>query len=979
MKKSTLSVFAAAGLAAIAGHASAQVMNWNNAAGGAASTAGNWNPAAVPGATNDLVFNLLAANYPVTFNASSASSRSHTYKRGTVTLTMSSAHTAGAGGLIVGDASGDSPIVNLTTGVFTSTASCLIGVQAGSSGVLNVNDDDADLIVGAAGGTSDLFVGSNGAGTLTITGGGSVVVADQLVAGNNQTSTSNVTISGVVAQFPFSVSTLQVNGVGQSRFGQGGDATVLIANGARAEFGGDLAIALGSASTSTVTVQGSGLVAGATLDVAGDLLVGRNTTAGTAAGIATLNANTSGRVLVGDTLFVGGDPDGGTATLHMSANSLIRTASLNVGSGATLDLDGGELDVQGGTFVWSVPGTPAAILGGADHPVVTMFSGATATFPQVGTRALTVGGGTGANLADFDFRNGSDLTIGAGGTVVIGEGTDDSGSMIFNGAGSTLTAAQGSTIIVGSAGQGRFEAELDADVAGDSMAIATGAASVGVVLFENLGTTASFKNIFVGGSSAVPGADGTLVVNAQADLTMTPGGILKVWPTGVLHVSGGAVIQSSTPLELRGTLELQSGAVVNAQPLVAFSGASIRAHPFIPGLATIDADTTLAGGSLLELINGDLSVGRSASPHGFEASVGSEIRIGANALTLNDSDRADIGLTSIAGGSITAANGIIIRNNTGVDGFGTINGDIFFDSGGGVITATTPAGITFNGLLSNNSGNIDGTRFRFNAPGGWTGAGGIFAKADFHAGTVITARANMTIGTLAPDGAEFAGITHVGDNILTLLDSNGVALGELTDMDDGRIVCAQPLAVNRGRSLEGDGTVETPSLSITGSLVPKRIPDDDFARIRTTGALTFGLGANVFLDIFGRDFDTLPFDRIIASGPLTLEGALHVSLANGFQPTPGDVYPLITGSSRTGVFPIHDIPPHTAVEYTSTSVLLHILCPADFNLDGTVDFFDYLDFVAAFDAEEEAADFNRDGSIDFFDYLDFAAVFDSGC
>jgi hypothetical protein len=54
-------------------------------------------------------------------------------------------------------------------------------------------------------------------------------------------------------------------------------------------------------------------------------------------------------------------------------------------------------------------------------------------------------------------------------------------------------------------------------------------------------------------------------------------------------------------------------------------------------------------------------------------------------------------------------------------------------------------------------------------------------------------------------------------------------------------------------------------------------------------------------------------------------------------------------------------------------------CPADFNDDGIVDFFDYLDFAAAFDAENPYADFNDDGSIDFFDYLDFAAAFDRGC
>jgi hypothetical protein len=44
-----------------------------------------------------------------------------------------------------------------------------------------------------------------------------------------------------------------------------------------------------------------------------------------------------------------------------------------------------------------------------------------------------------------------------------------------------------------------------------------------------------------------------------------------------------------------------------------------------------------------------------------------------------------------------------------------------------------------------------------------------------------------------------------------------------------------------------------------------------------------------------------------------------------------------------------------------------------------LDFFDYLDFVAAFSANDPSADFNGDGVIDFFDYLDFVAAFAEGC
>ena len=54
---------------------------------------------------------------------------------------------------------------------------------------------------------------------------------------------------------------------------------------------------------------------------------------------------------------------------------------------------------------------------------------------------------------------------------------------------------------------------------------------------------------------------------------------------------------------------------------------------------------------------------------------------------------------------------------------------------------------------------------------------------------------------------------------------------------------------------------------------------------------------------------------------------------------------------------------------------LHFTSNADYNADGVVDFFDYLDFVNDFSANMLDAYFNEDGVIDFFDYLDFVEAF----
>lgn len=54
-------------------------------------------------------------------------------------------------------------------------------------------------------------------------------------------------------------------------------------------------------------------------------------------------------------------------------------------------------------------------------------------------------------------------------------------------------------------------------------------------------------------------------------------------------------------------------------------------------------------------------------------------------------------------------------------------------------------------------------------------------------------------------------------------------------------------------------------------------------------------------------------------------------------------------------------------------------CLADFNLDEFVDFFDYFDFISAFESASPQADVNRDAFIDFFDFYDFTSAFDMGC
>jgi hypothetical protein len=69
----------------------------------------------------------------------------------------------------------------------------------------------------------------------------------------------------------------------------------------------------------------------------------------------------------------------------------------------------------------------------------------------------------------------------------------------------------------------------------------------------------------------------------------------------------------------------------------------------------------------------------------------------------------------------------------------------------------------------------------------------------------------------------------------------------------------------------------------------------------------------------------------------------------------------------------------SALGTAGTAPAFLIVCAADFNCDGFLDFTDFDDFVNAFELGEARSDFNNDGFLDFTDFDDFVAAFESGC
>jgi hypothetical protein len=420
------------------------------------------------------------------------------------------------------------------------------------------------------------------------------------------------------------------------------------------------------------------------------------------------------------------------------------------------------------------------------------------------------------------------------------------------------------------------------------------------------------------------------------------------------------------------------------------------------------------------LINGDLVCGDSNDSIGFQAQDGSLVSVGAHTLTVHDQDRAVVDEVTINGGHIIAPNGleIVTPSQDGrLDGTGTITvSQLFFHSGGSVITSTGTAGITINGQLRNNSGFIDGTRYTFNdhpgsaQPAGWTGAGAINARVVFNAGTEINALANMTMGLNVPDGATFSAGTamHLNNHNMTILDSNGTGLPSLTDMNGGNLICQNGLVVSNGRVLRGKGDIDVinAALNVLGAIDPDTrnpVTDsyDGIGAFDVAGNYSQGATSHYFCEIAGYDNEFRQLvDFIDVSGAATLNGTLHISFISGYVPQLGDSFTIMRFASRSGTFATIDaqclrpLGLRANVIYNATNVQVVIVADnalGDMNCDCALNNFDIDPFTLAVsnpeayalafpDCSVALADINGDGLVNNFDIDPFVeCLTNNGC
>lgn len=950
-----------AGLAVGVSTARGTIINWNNAAGGAASAAANWNPAQLPTAADTLVYNL-NSTYTVTFSGAVGLSTQHTYKRGTVSLSMSSPHTL-SGNFRVGDVSGDVATTTITTGVVTA-GSVTVGSAAGSTGTLNINDSDADLTTTGSG---DIVVASAGTGTMNITGGGKAAPGDDfIIGGAGGDGTVNVSGFGTTPLRFSNITTTAADGdivVGNA---SGSIGELNIFNGGIVGAADDVQVGPASGSNGIVDVGGAS--GGGTLNVAGDLQVGNNTSS-TSAGSGQVSALNGGRINVTGVIRLG-DTTVGSGTLSCRDGGEINARSIICDSdGGFLNLLGGETRVDGGTL--TAPGGILSIEGASgETPFLRLLNGASCSLaaPTSPFRALTLGITKNANVV---VDTGSSLTASSG-DVLIGDLLGADGSLVFAG-GSTGTFPAARRITVGASAFGDMIVTGHSTVTGGSMELGAGSAGNGSLLVYGSDLTLT-GTLSVGGTPTFDGGVGEVRVEAAGTLSVNATGeAVQVYPGGSLLVFPGATLRAPN-----GTIDIDNGALLTLDNGT-LEASQMHIGALNPSLrGTLNGEVRITAGNIVVNPTGALTFNASGSPIAlFNLGM---INVGNTTMTINGGSNSSfigdctLGPSGIIRGTATLQ---LLASKT-LSGDGTINNNVI---NVGTITATGD-GLTFGGIVENSGGTMNGTRFTLVNGAGFTGSGGINAKVVAQPGSKITITGNSTIGDGSTFAATIDGELEITGGTLTVNDSNGIGLGTLTTVHQGgTLVCSSVITIGELLNLDviqGNGEVAG-VVNCAGLIRPGFAGHDETGELEFNALNLFSGSVKGEVDIDLAGSAAADCDRVRCFGPVTLDGLLKVRLINGFAPDNGFRTSVICSSdSMFGSFATTDLPPRFHTEFDGAQVWV-VYCAADVNGDGFVNGDDFDDLAGAFENGEPLGDFNGDGFINGDDFDQFASAFEEGC
>lgn len=899
------------------GVAHAATPTWTGTTSTDWSTATNWSTGVVPASSDTVFINSNSPQATVLGISSTASGASNNVYVGgasgsTGSLTIQNGSTlTSAGSGHIGEVSGATGTATVT-GASTWAMSGVNGLIVGNlgTGTLSISSGSRVTSAGAIG------IGSTGTGTVVVDGSGSSFGSSSpspVVVGSSGNGAVTVSNSGAISSAGFilgangtGMGTVTVSGPGStwasssnwSYVGYAGHGALSITNGGRVTNAGWLWLGFQSASTGSITVDGTGsqltvmnpflvgqdgvghlvISNGGTVDTTGNIEIGRglgsggsnvvisgNSTLNTtynhstgliwigAAGAASFTAQ-SGATVITDLMVVGPSTIPGTATFTGSGTSVTVARGLLVG----LDVGTGIATVSNGAQVKTGGGVN---IGWVETQFRSRGDSPTGTFTVTGSGSTLA---TTAQLLTGSSGTGT-LTVANKGTVsaasaIIGELAGATGTVVVTDSGSSLTST--GELDVGKAGTGKLTVQNSATLTSGSAVLGGASTGAGTVTLVGIGSSMTNSGTIVIGAAGA----GTLNVNSGAVLTTgtasigdaaTGGGVVNVDGVGTTWVDTGDPIVGNAGT---GTLNITHGATLTSTVSVLGNQSSGN------GTATVDG----AGSTWTD--NGTITVGNAGTgvlniTNGSRVTAKGGVAVGVQSGSsgmLNLSGGGELQTLALTGGSGTrqanfnnAKLTALANQGAFVSGFnsGQLNiqsGGLTIDNAGFTVTAASPFG--GSGALTTK------------------GVGTLISTAD----NTYTGGTTIESGTLAVGDAGHASAALSGGGPTTVaagatLGGYGSVKGTVTN--NGTVAVANALAVF-GSGANGNFTVN--GMLLNSGLA--QVGGIGIGNTLTATNYVGGSGSTLALNTY-LGTDGSPSDKLIVNGGKAT-GSSGLTIAN---------------------------------------------------------------------------------------------------
>jgi autotransporter family porin len=691
-----------------------------------------------------------------------------------------------------------------------------------------------------------------------------------------------------------------------------------------------------------IGVEGNGTFTqtGGTNTIAG----GFNLVLGNSAGSQGLYSITGGTLTVGNNVTVG---NGGAGTLNINGTGTVSIANnLAISSAGTVNLTNGTLRFNTVTGLNRLNWISGTLQLAGDRnlnvdPTLSHYFGFEPTI-GVGRKVVVEGASTLDPSLNFSVNGGSFTSLGE---FIVNQD---------NSAINTLNFSNGATVVTPSTrlafrsfGNSQFPKAI-ANVSGAGTTWNTGSLEVGLGGVATLnvtdGAAVTSSEIGIGegvslvdepSTAAVSGPGSSLRSNSNMflgkDAILTIDDSASVYVTTDLNMS----VYSSVNLN-GGTLRFNSLTRAdvgdpNINPKVNYNGGTMQ----LAGSRTLGSD------AIIQEFYGafpTISLGKGLTVEGA-ATLTKPVKIDGGTLTAN-------GLSIGAGGSLLFQSGAL-------------------EISGGTITGLAQLNIPTSG--------------EFRASGTQS------VRVVGAAGSTITATGNLFLGdNTVVNGFATQGTLNVGANLVSLFDANDAVLDSTSFTtlgaggNPGTLDSFYGITLNFGGNITGYGTISTlgtitePLINnghILGNSAAQRITLPGYVKgvgtfdnVTFTGTFAPGLSptslvvgsiglanTSTLLMELGGTAPGSGYDQILASGLLSLDGALQLSLINGFSPAAGQSFNLFDWTSASGTFDNLLLPTlsgglswNTSQLYTTGLLSISAGIPGDFDFDGDVDGRDFL-------------------------------------